>query len=496
MGVPHGRGRRYRHEPPETPPFEILAAPYSPTPVAALRPEADPPIDVLSLADALPAEHYLWSPVRAAALAYLRSRLPSLDRIELDPTDTAQTIAGLCNDLAIERGRAGDRPGALAAIQEAVTLYRRLAEANPAAFTPDLAASLHNLANRLSETGDRQGALAVFDTHALAVSNEPGCMALILVAKTRFLLGSNDLSGATRTLAEAARSAQASEFTPSLGRARAELREVFDPLEPLTGPSAEALRDALPTWAWLPLDDEVYELLNGWQPVAGSSSEAEFVEAHRHRLFTDAFAREVDVIEQLHGPSAFLDHARAVIKAGLDEGAQPVIERLRASAEATDIAREWMATPTWAASELHLQHHLDELRQPHVRESLDPQHTVILELTNQMSISAVYELVMSPPDAALAVLDAVTEDDDAQAVRIAAAAPTFADAPNAGPVALASLFAALQHDQPTGLVEFLQTTLDPDARPLLRQRLSRLTECRPELASRLAPIVAVIEVEP
>ena len=36
---------------------------------------------------------------------------------------------------------------------------RQLAHDNPAAFTPDLASSLNNYANRLSDLGDRQGAL-------------------------------------------------------------------------------------------------------------------------------------------------------------------------------------------------------------------------------------------------------------------------------------------------------------------------------------------------
>ena len=43
------------------------------------------------------------------------------------------------NNLSNRRAELGDRAGALAAIDEAVTLYRELAAANPAAFTPDLA---------------------------------------------------------------------------------------------------------------------------------------------------------------------------------------------------------------------------------------------------------------------------------------------------------------------------------------------------------------------
>ena len=46
----------------------------------------------------------------------------------------------------------GRREAALKAAEEAVGLSRELAEARPDAFTPDLAGSLHNLANMLSDS--------------------------------------------------------------------------------------------------------------------------------------------------------------------------------------------------------------------------------------------------------------------------------------------------------------------------------------------------------
>ena len=54
----------------------------------------------------------------------------------------------------------GDRQGVLAPAREAVEIYRRLAMANAAAYEPDLALSLNNLAIHVAETGDREGALA------------------------------------------------------------------------------------------------------------------------------------------------------------------------------------------------------------------------------------------------------------------------------------------------------------------------------------------------
>ena len=47
----------------------------------------------------------------------------------------------------------GQREAALASTQEAVNLYRKLAQARPDAFEPDLAMSLENLARRIREVG-------------------------------------------------------------------------------------------------------------------------------------------------------------------------------------------------------------------------------------------------------------------------------------------------------------------------------------------------------
>ncbi len=91
----------------------------------------------------------------AAGRTLLNAALPDEDR------------ARICNNLSVHLSAAGDNDGALAAIQEAVKLYRGLAAANAARFEPDLAVSLNNLSNRLSDAGDNDGALA-----ALREANE------------------------------------------------------------------------------------------------------------------------------------------------------------------------------------------------------------------------------------------------------------------------------------------------------------------------------------
>ena len=81
----------------------------------------------------------------------------------------------------------------LAAIEEAVDHYRGLAEAAPDAFLPDLARSLNNLSNRLSDVGRRRAAALASIEEAVAIRRE-----LAQVAPDAFLpdlaLALNNLS--------------------------------------------------------------------------------------------------------------------------------------------------------------------------------------------------------------------------------------------------------------------------------------------------------------
>ena len=99
--------------------------------------------------DAIPVGH----PVLAeAALAVTRRLAASAER-------SPEQQARWANNLSIRLSDVGDRVGALEAAREAVRLRRALAEASPAAYTSGLAMSLSNLANCLSGVGERNGAL-------------------------------------------------------------------------------------------------------------------------------------------------------------------------------------------------------------------------------------------------------------------------------------------------------------------------------------------------
>jgi tetratricopeptide (TPR) repeat protein len=75
------------------------------------------------------------------------------------------------NNLANRLSEVGQREAALAPAQEATDLYRQLAAKAPDAWRPDLAMALNNLANSLSEVGQREAALATAQ-EAVAIRRE------------------------------------------------------------------------------------------------------------------------------------------------------------------------------------------------------------------------------------------------------------------------------------------------------------------------------------
>ena len=64
------------------------------------------------------------------------------------------------NNLSVRLAEVGRRGEALAPIEEAMQIYRRLAQAAPEAYLPDLASAWNNLSNRLAAAGPRGEALA------------------------------------------------------------------------------------------------------------------------------------------------------------------------------------------------------------------------------------------------------------------------------------------------------------------------------------------------
>jgi glycosyltransferase involved in cell wall biosynthesis len=108
---------------------------------------------------------------RTEALACAREAVTIYRQLaENQPAAYLPNLASSLNNFASHLSAQGDAPSrteALECAREAVKIYRQLAETQPAAYLPDLAMSLNTLANRLSEKGD-----ALSRSEALACARE------------------------------------------------------------------------------------------------------------------------------------------------------------------------------------------------------------------------------------------------------------------------------------------------------------------------------------
>ncbi|MGH8909961.1 MAG: tetratricopeptide repeat protein [Egibacteraceae bacterium] len=130
--------------------------------LAALASRTDTPLPLVALAEEIPFGHATLRPVALAVAQRL------VDDHRAARIDEPAELARLLHNLSLRLSEAGRRAEALAVGAEAVALRRRLADADPAAFLPNLAASLNNQTIRLSEAGRRAEALTVA-TEAVAL---------------------------------------------------------------------------------------------------------------------------------------------------------------------------------------------------------------------------------------------------------------------------------------------------------------------------------------
>ncbi|MGH8898457.1 MAG: hypothetical protein ACRDZ4_15930 [Egibacteraceae bacterium] len=181
-----------------------------------------------------------------------------VDRRRLDDARTAgaepETLADLLVRVSERARNTGDRNAALTTVTEAVTHYRALAQANPAAYLPDLATSLNNLSNQQADTeaGASAWRAAIDDMTSLTARAE------LRAAWAGRLASAGLAEQARQELQQAAVEADdapADESIVVTARARQAVRSAAQ-TQTATQP------DGLPEWATAPIPAAHVELVN------------------------------------------------------------------------------------------------------------------------------------------------------------------------------------------------------------------------------------------
>ena len=426
---------------------------------------------------------------------------------QTNPAAFLPNLAGSLNNLSLRQSETGDRDGALTAIQEAVTAYRRLAQTNPAAFLPNLATSLNNLSNQQSDTGDRDGALAAWE--AAWADLPPGAQAELMVAKYRWRAGREDAEGAIGDLLRAVQAADAE--TGDLRLAARARQQVRDAVTPLTSSLPPQVVEELPPWVTTPIPDRAVELVNTWLSAPAWLDQERILTEHVEQLTHPGNRVAIDALAALHADNGKLDFLRQVIADIGARGSEPVLAEIRATGAHATLIHDWIAAPTWSASQRFLTEHPELLADPFTAELLesmrgDPaaeQHLAIIRLAGNVPLPEIFDAVLDPTDARDLFLK-ITESGDADRIRnLWFAAPQLAQDPFAGPFA-AALVTALTADgvdeetRATAqelIEEAAHNATDRDRRDALAQ-LRRLATNRPDRAATVNELARVLADPP
>jgi hypothetical protein len=285
---------------------------------------------------------------------------------EANPDAYLPDLAMSLNNLANQLAEIGQRQAALAPAQEAAELYRALAEANPDAYLPDLAGSLNNLAVRLAAIGQRQAALApaqeaVTLRRALAEANPDAYLPDLAGSLNNLAVRLAEIG--QRQAAVSAYDHQIHHFAgnPAVSQYLTVQRALF---RHGNGESAEATRD----------------LTN----LVGEPASAQ-IEMMARRALREIRTDNVALVD---------DAWRSVV------GTEPP-RWLSLTASRIGVVSDWLATPTWHESLAFAEQHADELLDASSNEVLDEvalsapevaaEHHALLESARLDGFSTAYQ---------------------------------------------------------------------------------------------------------
>jgi hypothetical protein len=416
-------------------------------------------------------------------------------------------MSGRCVSLA----EAGRRDEGLAAEEEAVALYRELAEASPAAYLPDLAASLNNLGIRMAEAGHADEADQLLHEVLGSFEHNPLGAGHILLVRGRWLLTQHRLSEAVTDLVAAVNAfSQARDR-----RMRGEIRQLLCRLRQDDQPAFDTAWDQAagpqPVWLQYPdTDDELVGTIIAWVRTPDWGASRAYLDAHAAALLAH---RGESALEHLidHNPaSADLRDHLALLQAarahGTDAAYAAHSDRMLTD-RLTRSLSDWVGTRTWEQSETFAAAHTGDLLRPAALDILDaiadpdPSDRVLRLHRGLLGCAAV---------AGFDTAYALRADSDERRVTLAQS-----DLPAGTRLALARLHSGQSADDPDAHFQLAATTLlagNPDeaaaaladcadnAAPYERRdfarRLREVTAGQPQLAAIVAELEEILLATP
>ena len=176
----------------------------------------------------------------------------------------------------------------LPSIEEAVTHYRALAQADPTRFLPDLATSVGNQARILDGLGRSTDAACLFDVTLAEHAELAWARGVLLLAKAQWLASTEQVAAAVDAAAQAVDVLQPAGDRRRHGQARQLLRALRADHPAAVDEVWSARSDALPVWLRLPtIDTAAEQLLIDWVSTTSWPESFDFLADHAQSLLTD-----------------------------------------------------------------------------------------------------------------------------------------------------------------------------------------------------------------
>ncbi|MGH3916345.1 MAG: hypothetical protein ACRDTC_23490 [Pseudonocardiaceae bacterium] len=176
----------------------------------------------------------------------------------------------------------------LPSIEEAVTHYRALAQADLTRFLPNLTTSLNNQARILDGLGWSTEAVHLFDVMLAEHAEPTWAQGVLLLARAHWLATTEGVAAATDDAAQATDLFQAAGDRRRGGQARQLLRTMRVDHPAAVDEAWSARSDALPVWLRLPtIDPAAAQLLIDWVRTTSWPESFDFLAAHAPTLLTD-----------------------------------------------------------------------------------------------------------------------------------------------------------------------------------------------------------------
>ena len=405
---------------------------------------------------------------------------------EENPGAFNPVLAMSLNNLSNRLSEVGDRGGALEASRKAVEIYRGLAEKNAAAFETDLVRALNTLARILTETGESGEALRCFTDKTKSFST--GLQARLWLARARW----QGQAGGVNDLHHAAELADAQDDPRLLGRVRRAIAETAS--EWRVAIPAEH-REKLPDWAVCDLSEDL-ETIQTWIQCTNWEEQARLLRSawpapteNDVALVRAAAERYIDVPE--------ISTLTYIVEAIAEQGFEPVLSEMQTLHESEALGIGWRTAHAERKGRQYLKEHQNMMGNPHCREVLqrlglpDDERGSLLALLDLATVSSVdlaYDVAEDLDDADEAIrnfIDAANVAGMHCALRVR---PDLTKATPHGRFA-AALCAYLTGHPEEGrrYLDLIDTIANPDDRESFRRCVHTLGR-DPDYTEALAPV--------